>query len=188
MPKLAPVPQMGQVTIALNELVPYSLRHYFNRRPDRPHYRVRRYDFGSSLALMPLVRAFLDTCAAQQNADYRHLFTLLGSELAGNALKHSLSGLPGRSYSLLCERHRNGLRLICRDGGVTADHPRNVRGRLHLKADPGGLDPEADAGRGLAMIDALATDWGDNGFPSHREVWFFLAYDLEDSRWPLLHP
>ncbi|MBR8740817.1 ATP-binding protein [Nocardiopsis sp. MG754419] len=188
MPALAPVPPMAEVTIALHELVPHAYRHYFNGRPDRPHYQSRRYDFGSSPLLMPLVRAFLDTCAAERGSDYRYLFTLLGSELAGNALRHSRSGLPGRSYTLLCRRRREGLRLVCRDGGVDTGRRFGIRDRRYLTVDPGGLDPEAEAGRGLAMVDALATEWGDSGFTSHRAVWFFLAYDLEDSRWSHLHP
>ncbi|MGW5878618.1 ATP-binding protein, partial [Nocardiopsis terrae] len=58
--------------------------------------------------------------------------------------------------------------------------------RRYLTVDPGGLDPSAEAGRGLAMVDALATDWGDNGRPVFRNVWFYLAYDLKDSAWPEL--
>lgn len=187
MPALAPVPPMAQVTIALNELVPHAYRHYFNGRPDRPHYKTRRYDFGSSPLLLPLVRAFLDTCAAEHSTDYRYLFTLIGSELASNALRHSRSGLPGRSYTLLCERRRGGLRLRCRDDGVATDRMISAKERHYLSPDPGGLDPSSDSGRGLAMVDALATAWGDNGRPGHREVWFFLAHDLKDSAWPDLN-
>ncbi|GAA1467148.1 ATP-binding protein [Nocardiopsis exhalans] len=184
MPALAPVPPMAEVTIALNDLVPHAYRHYFNGRPDRPYYSSRRYDFGSSPLLLPLVRAFLDTCAAEHSTDYRYLFTLMGSELASNALKHSRSGLPGRDYRLVCERQRDGLRLTCRDDGIANDPTTSVHDRRHLTPDPGGLNPNSDAGRGLAMINALATAWGDNGRPGHRNVWFFLAYDLKDSAWP----
>lgn len=186
MPALAPVPPMAEVTIALHELVPYSLRHYFNGRPDRPYYRSRRYDFGSSPLFLPLARAFLDTCSAEHSSDYRYLFTLIGSELAGNALKHSRSGLPGRSYTLLCERKRDGLRLVCRDDGIADDPTTSVYDRRYLSPEPGGLGLGTEAGRGLAMVDALATDWGDNGRPGHRSVWFFLAYDLQESVWPEL--
>lgn len=87
----------------------------------------------------------------------------------------------------MCERHRDGLRLLCRDDGVATDRTWSVHDRRYLAVDPGGLDPSAEAGKGLAMVDALATGWGGNGRPSHREVWCFLAYDFEDSIWPLLH-
>ncbi|MFD3683893.1 ATP-binding protein [Nocardiopsis sp. NPDC058631] len=184
MPVITPVPPLPEVTIRLSELVPPLYRHYFNGRPDRPNYRVRRYDFGSSAKFLPLVRAYLNTCAAQRDADYQYLFCLLGTELAANALKHSRSGLPGRSYSLLCERHRAGLLLTCRDDGGLANRKLDVYEREYLTVDPSGLDPRAECGRGLAMIDALASKWGDNGRPNYRKVWFFLAYDMEDSLWP----
>lgn len=186
MPAIAPVPVLPEVTVPLNELVPPTYRHYFNGRPDRPYYTTRRYDFGSSPQYMPLVRAYLNTCAIQQGADYRYLFTLLGSELANNALRHSRSSLPGRTYSLLAERHRDGLKLTCRDDGDLAGTRLSIREYAYLAPDPNGLNSAAEAGRGLALVDALATDWGDNGRPSHRSVWFFLAYDLTGNPWNAL--
>lgn len=57
--------------------------------------------------------------------------------------------------------------------------------RSYLAPNPDGLDLGAESGRGLAMIDAFATDWGDNGIPDGRQVWFFLAYDFADSAWQL---
>lgn len=101
-------------------------------------------------------------------------------------LKHSRSGLPGRSYTLLCERQRDGLRLTCRDNGSLTARSWSVHNRGYLTVDSGGLDSSAEAGRGLAMVDALATGWGDNGRPTFRNVWFYLAYDLQDSVWPEL--
>jgi anti-sigma regulatory factor (Ser/Thr protein kinase) len=177
------MPVLPEVTVPLNELVPPAYRHYFNGHPSRPRYTIRRYDFGSSPQYMPLVRAYLDTCAAQQNTDYRYLFTLLGSELANNALRHSKSGLPGGSYSLLAERHRNGMTLTCRDQGELADRMIRHDQREHLVPALEGLNLAAESGRGLAMVDAFATRWGDNGQPSYRKVWFHLAYDLTDSLW-----
>ncbi|MFW6639924.1 ATP-binding protein [Nocardiopsis algeriensis] len=180
----APMPDLPEVTIPLGEMVPSRCRHYFNGGSDRATYRSRRYEFGSSTQYMPLVRAFLDTCAAGQSRDYRYLFTLLGSELANNALRHSRSGRPFGVYTLRCDRTRDGLRLTCRDqGSRNGDRHTDVHRRIHLKADCHGLDPDAESGRGLAMVDALATSWGDNGIPDYRQVWFFLAYDLRDSAW-----
>ncbi|MBB6122268.1 ATP-binding protein [Nocardiopsis algeriensis] len=180
----APMPVLPEVTVSLSEMVPSRCRHYFNGGADRAAYRSRRYEFGSSTQYMPLVRAFLDTCAAGQDRDYRYLFTLLGSELANNALEHSKSGEPFGVYTLRCDRTRDGLRLTCRDQGSKNETRRaDIHRRVHLKADPNGLDLDAESGRGLAMIDALATSWGDNGIPDYRQVWFFLAYSLRDSAW-----
>ncbi|WP_150244468.1 ATP-binding protein [Nocardiopsis quinghaiensis] len=179
----SPVPSLPEVTMSLSELVPPRCRHYFTGRVDRAHYRVRRYDFVGSAQYMPLVRAFLDTCAAERDDDYRYLFTLLGSELANNALRHSRSGQPFGVYTLTCQRTRFGLRLACRDQGARDSRPLALDQRSHLRPSPGGLDLAAESGRGLAMIDAFATSWGDNGIPDYRQVWFFLAYDLTNSLW-----
>lgn len=139
----------------------------------------------STLWRVALVRAFLDTCAAAQNAEYRYLFTLLGSELANNAMAHTRSGGAEGTYTLLAERRTDGMRLTCRDEGVAdPDRRWSANDRAHLAADPRGLDPNAGAGRGLALVDALSTYWGDSGRPTHRHVWFFLAYDLNGSAWP----
>lgn len=183
MPATAPLAALPEVTVPLGELVPPRVRHYFTGRADRAPYRTRRYDFGGSAQYMPLVRAFLDTCAAERDHDYRYLFTLLGSELANNALEHSRSGEPFGVYTLTCQRHRDGLHLTCRDQGARDGRTATPVERSYLSADPSALDLDAESGRGLALIDALATSWGDNGIPDYRQVWFFLAYDLTGSRW-----
>jgi anti-sigma regulatory factor (Ser/Thr protein kinase) len=183
MPATAPLSGLPEVTVPLGELVPPRCRHYFTGRADRAHYRTRRYDFAGSAQYMPLVRAFLDTCAAERDRDYRYLFTLLGSELANNALRHSRSGQPFGVYTLTCQRIREGLSLTCRDQGSRNGKQAALGQRSHLTANPNGLDLSAESGRGLAMIDACATSWGDNGIRDYRKVWFFLAYDLTDSLW-----
>ncbi|WP_028649196.1 ATP-binding protein [Nocardiopsis sp. CNT312] len=93
------------------------------------------------------------------------------------ACRHYFSGRPGGSYTLLVHRHRTGLHLTCHDRGGL--HRRNS----HLKAPAHGPNPEPEPGRGLALVDALSTDWGDNGQADFRRVWFHLAYDLTGSRW-----
>lgn len=183
MPLLAPVPPLPEVTVPLNLFIPGLQKHYFNRMPDRPYFTRRRFEFCGTPQLMPLVHAFLDTCAAAQSAEYRFLFDLLGTELAANAIRHTRSGLPGGTYVLMAERSTEGLTLTCQDDGALDGRNYSNKEHHHLRADPGGLDPEAESGRGLAMVDALATSWGDSGRPSHRHVWFFLAYDLHDSAW-----
>jgi hypothetical protein len=169
------------VALPLIETVPSRLRHYFDPDSGRAPYRVRHYEFGSSVHLLPLVRAFLDTASAHRGRDYRYLFTLLGSELATNALAHTRSGQPLGHYTLNCERHRDGLRLTCQDQGTQA--PFDPDRPLHLRPDPRGLDPEATGGRGLALVEALASSWGDNGFTLNRKVWFHLPYAHTDTLW-----
>jgi hypothetical protein len=38
-------------------------------------------------------------------------------------------------------------------------------------------------GRGLAVVEALATDWGARVRGRRRSVWLYLSYDLAESRW-----
>ncbi|GAB3727462.1 ATP-binding protein [Nocardiopsis nanhaiensis] len=186
MPATAPMPPLPEVTLPLAELVPAHQRHYFTGRAGMRYFSTRCYTFGRSVQYMPLVRAFLDTCAAEHSGDFRYLFTLLGSELANNALTHSRSGEPYGVYTLKCERRDNGLRLTCRDQGAKAT-AQDTPGRFeYLSTDASRLNSEAESGRGLAMVEALATSWGDNGFTGTRQVWFFLAADLSGSRWNAL--
>ena len=177
MPSLSPVALLPEVTVPLNRFVPPGYEHYFNGQPDRPYYLRRRFDFVGLPMMMPLVRAFLDTCAAEHDREFRYLFTLLGNELASNAIKHSRSGQSGGTYSLIVRRHPDGLTLTCRDeGDPDPDSRWNQRQHTpHLHADPTGLDPTAEAGRGLALINALASSWGDNAHPALRQVWFHLT-------------
>lgn len=176
------MPLLPEVTLSLSELVPARCRHYFHPDSGRAAYRMRSYEFGSSPQWMPLVRAFLDAAASHRDIDYRYLFTLLGSELASNALRHTRSGRPLGRYTLRCERYREGLRLTCRDDGNDTTAFEAGR-RDHLRPAPLGLDCDADSGRGLALVEAVASDWGDNGFAASRQVWFFLPYDLSRSPW-----
>ena len=184
MPVNAPLAGLPDVTLPLGELVPRFQRHYFTGSADIRFFKSRCYTFGRSVQYMPLVRAFLDTCAAERGTDYRYLFTLLGSELANNALTHTRSGQPYGRYTLKCERRDNGLRLAYRDQGSKHTDQKDQPHRFeHLTTHASRLTSDAESGRGLAMIDSLATNWGDNGFTGTRQVWFFLAYDLSGSSW-----
>ncbi|GAA2007968.1 hypothetical protein GCM10009799_39440 [Nocardiopsis rhodophaea] len=84
------------------------------------------------------------------------------------------------SSTLVAERSLDGIKLTCRDHGQA--HGRGSA-RDYLRIDPAGFDTGSETGRGLVLIDAFATTWGDSGWVSHRHVWFYLAYDLRDSAW-----
>ena len=184
MPTNAPLAGLPDVTLPLGELIPPFQRHYFTGPADIRHFKTRCYTFGRSVQYMSLVRAFLNTCAAQRSTDYRYLFTLLGSELANNALTHTRSGQPYGHYTLKCERLDAGLRLTCRDQGAKHTEQKEQPNRSeHLTTHTSRLTSDAESGRGLAMIDSLASSWGDNGFTGTRQVWFFLAHDLSGSSW-----
>jgi len=81
---------------------------------------------------------------------------LLVSELAANAVIHA--GTPMR-VSVLCHHHR--VRVEVRD-----DNPALPR----LLAP----EPFAMSGRGVMLVDSLATAWGINGSHRGKTVWFEL--------------
>jgi serine/threonine-protein kinase RsbW len=78
------------------------------------------------------------------------------SELATNAILHSRSGLPGSRFivrSRICPTDRCVIE-VQDDGGGWAPAP----------SDPG-------YGHGLAIVQALATEWGIDGDHTGRTVW-----------------
>ncbi|MDT0300680.1 ATP-binding protein [Streptomonospora wellingtoniae] len=181
----AALSQLPSVTVPLALLIPRQKQHYFDTIGPRTPYRSRAFTFWGDAALFPLVHAFLNGCARDRDPDYRYVFDLLGTELAGNAVRHTRSGEPGGTFTLRVDRSAAGLTLTCRDGGLPDTHLRDRRDRARLQPNPAGLraDADATAGRGLALVDALATAWGDNGVPTYRHVWFHLAYDFAGSAW-----
>lgn len=88
---------------------------------------------------------------------------LLISEAATNALLHSASGEAGGSLEVQCqlEDHRH-LRVEVHDQGSV----KKPRRRAHAT--------DALGGRGLELLDALATRWGSSGGPGGHTVWFEL--------------
>jgi anti-sigma regulatory factor (Ser/Thr protein kinase) len=82
---------------------------------------------------------------------------LLTSELVTNAVVHARGPV---SIRVRCDDHR--LRVEVRDRSSVAPRRLEVVG-------------SAVGGRGLRLVDALATDWGDRCVPGGKIVWFDLA-------------
>jgi len=82
--------------------------------------------------------------------------TLIVTELVANAIRHA-----GTTIGVRLRRIPEGLRLEVAD-----ESPRPVR-----PADPSLLD---EGGRGLALVDALATHYGVEGHPTGKTVWVEL--------------
>ncbi|PWV58025.1 ATP-binding protein [Nocardiopsis sp. L17-MgMaSL7] len=171
-----------ETTVPLASFIKPFHAHYFSRTVGTP-FRKRKYAFAGLPGLMPLVRAFLDTSAAERSPDYRYLFTLLGSELANNALTHSLSSEHGGTYTLTVDRDATGMTLTCQDQGTRRPMNPGPLTATHLDT----LRPTAGSangqGLGLGLVSTLADQWGDNGNPKFRQVWFHLSYDLTDTPW-----
>lgn len=181
MPTLVAVPTLTTTEDSVLQRVPDEYRHFFNGRRPVP-FTKRRWEFAGEPISVPLVRAFLETCAAGNDSDYQYVLTLLGAELATNAIRHSRSGEPDQTFVIRVDRGPNGLTVTCRDNGTPVSALRGEGGQLFAASPEERLT--AEDGRGLALIDSFATTWGDNGHPSIRKVWFHLAYDLTGSSWP----
>ena len=89
---------------------------------------------------------------------------LLASELVTNAVRH------GAAPIVLRLQHWGAkVRVEVRDGGGA-----------FRSASAGNWDLTAEGGRGLALVEALATSWGSTGpadMPIGKAVWFEVARD-----------
>jgi Histidine kinase-like ATPase domain len=103
------------------------------------------------------VKSALDGCPVVDDA------ILCVSELATNALLHSASGRGGE-FEITVQRGQSSVRVAVSDNG-SPDKPA-VRG----------FDSTSEAGRGLAMVALVASDWGEAGDERGRTVWFELRW------------
>ncbi|MEU9480634.1 ATP-binding protein [Streptomyces sp. NPDC048191] len=84
------------------------------------------------------------------------------SELVTNVVRH----VPDRRCTILLARQAAGVRAEVTDGHA----------RLPLlKAD---LDPDAEGGRGLALLDAVVDKWGVSPSPAGGKTVWFECHDL----------
>jgi len=83
--------------------------------------------------------------------------TLLVSELVTNAILHARSPI-----ALVVRKVRTAVRIEVFDDGNGVPQP------LHP-------DHEADAGRGLGLVEAVATRWGVEDLDAGKTVWFEVA-------------
>lgn len=93
---------------------------------------------------------------------------LIVSELATNAIRHTRSGEPGQTFRVHVYTDARGLHVQVHTLAPHRGHsvPRAVSCR----------DPWAEHGRGLLLVDRLATAWGTLA-PWSEGVYFHLARD-----------
>ena len=84
------------------------------------------------------------------------------SELVGNAVRHG-AALPDGSLVARWEVLDRGLRLEVVDGGAGPAGPVPA------------AQPDAEGGRGLELVEALARSWGSRPAPLGTAVWAVLA-------------
>jgi anti-sigma regulatory factor (Ser/Thr protein kinase) len=89
--------------------------------------------------------------------------TLLASELATNAIRHTASGMDG-TFSVCVHIQDSQIRAEVHDLGCdTAPSVRRTG------------SPE-ESGAGLRLVDAIADRWGFYGGPRGRVVWFEMDW------------
>ncbi len=102
-------------------------------------------------------RVFVRTRLLGHPAETIDVATLLADELLSNAMQHG-SGNPTLALEVV------GSQLLVRvhDEDPTVD------------LAPLAVEPFSERGRGLAIVDALATDWGVDPLSHGKAVWFSL--------------
>jgi anti-sigma regulatory factor (Ser/Thr protein kinase) len=89
--------------------------------------------------------------------DVAEVSALLANELVANAIAHGEG-----SISLSMEIRRDCVRVAVTDEGTVLPVLRESK-------------PTAESGRGLSIVDALATRWGAHPAGRGKSVWFELA-------------
>jgi anti-sigma regulatory factor (Ser/Thr protein kinase) len=90
---------------------------------------------------------------------------LLTSEIVSNALRHTRSGRGGQvRLALLASDHSFRVEVIDQ-GGISR--------RPEVRGDPAG---DAERGRGLVLVEALAKEWGAEPAGRGGKTWFEVAF------------
>ncbi|MEV3991229.1 SpoIIE family protein phosphatase [Streptomyces sp. NPDC049837] len=108
-------------------------------------------------------RAFVrDTLQGWGYTDVVDDAVVLTSELVTNAVIHA-----GTAADVLCLRTENGVRIEVADRYPEREVPLQGTGRSLSS-------PDSENGRGLLLCAALASRWGVEYSPTHKQVWFQL--------------
>lgn len=102
------------------------------------------------------LRRFAVSACSDAGTDLCDTVALLVSEVATNALVHGTG-----EVSVSVASSQGVLRVEVSDGSHELPRPRRV-------------GPDAEGGRGLALVDALASDWGTTTTDNGKIVWFEL--------------
>jgi anti-sigma regulatory factor (Ser/Thr protein kinase) len=114
----------------------------------------RRRNFDLDPASVQAVRSFIHELANDSGAD-AEAAALLASELAANAVIHANSAFEVR---------------VAQDGEVFRVEVVNDAPEMLAAL----REPSAGSGRGLHIVDALASRWGTEALDREKVVWFEL--------------
>jgi|1185.fasta_scaffold205717_2 anti-sigma regulatory factor (Ser/Thr protein kinase) len=111
--------------------------------------------FALEPASIRAAREFVRDCVEQTGVDVDSA-VLLTSELATNAVEHAHS-----AYQIEVRHLPDAVRVE-----LSNDEPQML---------PAMTEPHDTGGRGLHLVDALASRWGTESRPDKKVVWFELA-------------
>ena len=99
-------------------------------------------------------RHFVEAALGDVDPEVCHTVVLLTSELATNAVLHART-----DFEVTVARREDALRIAVTDGNTRLPQP--------------GMAPaDATTGRGLALVDAMASAWGADRHGRGKTVWF----------------
>jgi two-component sensor histidine kinase len=128
-----------------------------------PRRRVFAGEASQARHVRRFVKDALDGCPVADT------IVLLADELATNALIHTRSGRGGLFEVVVWSRPSSACVAVL-DGGSGG------------QPSPAALDTVHESGRGLALVDALATQWGHAGGRDGRVTWFLVRWKRDSSR------
>ncbi|MFF4312423.1 ATP-binding protein [Streptomyces sp. NPDC001507] len=119
---------------------------------------------GARLARL-FVSHCLDSWGHPYDSDVNEALTLITAELCANAVRHGR--VPGRDFHV---------RLTTEAGGALRLEVSDARGERRPTVVPP-TEPDAESGRGLLLVTALADDWGvtDRCHGPGKTVWASLS-------------
>lgn len=106
-------------------------------------------------------RAFVAGLLDGHEVHFRETVVLLVSELVSNAVQHGGPHGPDATVGIQIEARRDRVRVGVTDAG--AGDPRLGDGAI-----------DRPSGRGLLLVEALASRWGCDRLPVGKTVWFEL--------------
>ncbi len=113
-------------------------------------------------AIVPSVRKFVRGILA--DSPCAEDMELIAAELASNAIRHSPAGRDGGEFTVTVRTGQGWARIEVSDSGT---------GEWHTLQ---GADPDAEYGRGLAIVAALADKLGHDITSSGQTVWAEAAW------------
>ena len=129
--------------------------------------RIAKADFEGGMGAPSAARVWMADLLDRWEVPWlSEIASLLISELVTNAIRHA------KSRPVITAAIADGLLEV----GVTDGRPDEVPQVFSTE------DPTRDGGRGMAIVEALSTDWGMTVQPKAKHVWF----RLEATEWSYL--